>query len=309
MARAARTRGRGGALRRARRASGASPPRGRSSRHPRSRGRRRCDGPLAGAAPALAAALGGARPRRRPPGARGRHPSASGRHRRDPAVRRHPAGAERSRRREPHRRLGAARHPGGGRAGPDAPRVHRRRVPDVARADRGRSRQPPPGGFPRRTRGRRLQRPPAPPARPRRRRSRRRRAQGHGRRGARRAEPVAPGCGRRRPDGRVARGLGRRGLRAGARAGGRGRRLPRAAPGAGGGRASWPSASATSTCWCCRDDRAPRSPSRAVVVGAPRRHRRDARRPGLAPRARGRSSTACARSTAGRWRPRPASPC
>ncbi len=51
-----------------------------------------------------------------------------------------------------------------------------------------------------------------------------------------RPSPWRLGAGRRRPDGRVAGRLGRRRLRAGARAGRRGRRLPGPPPGAGGGR-------------------------------------------------------------------------
>ena len=159
---------------------------------PRPRRRRRRDGPLARAAPARAAALGGARPRRGPPGARGRHPAGRGatvETRQSDVTRLAP---RRSRRREPHRRLGAARHPGGRRAEPDARRVHRRRVPDAARAD---------GRRPRRASGRRIRwtprsraafnAAPAPPARPGRRRGRRRRAQGR----------RAPRCSSRRARG------------------------------------------------------------------------------------------------------------
>ena len=62
----------------------------------------------------------GARRRRRP------GPAPTARHRRGEAVRHHPAGAGRSRRREPRRRLGAARPADRGRAGPDARRLHRR---------------------------------------------------------------------------------------------------------------------------------------------------------------------------------------
>ncbi len=105
--------------RRARRAPRAAPPGGRPPRDPRPRRRHRLDGPLARAAAARPAALGGARPRRGPAGARAPPPAPpTGRgHRRDAAVRHHPAGAGRSRRRDPRHRLGAARHADRGRAG------------------------------------------------------------------------------------------------------------------------------------------------------------------------------------------------
>ena len=247
-------------------------------------------------------------------------PPPTGRgHRRGEAVRHHPAGAGRSRRREPHRRLGAARHADRRRAGRDARRLHGVGCPMLlALTVVGRVALTPADPLDARI-GRRLQRPPAPhdgggpPARPGRRRRRRRGAARDGRRGPRPAEPLAPRCGPRRPDGRVARRVGRRRLRAGARAGRRGRRLPGPAPGAGGRRRA-------------RRHRRPRRPAGAAVttaVHAARSTRAAGPRGGgpaspPPPRrspswsgawARARSSTACARSTAGRWRPRPASPC
>ncbi len=80
------------------------------------------DGALARAVAPRAAALGRARPRRRPAGGRGRRPARPGRrrergHRRDEAVRHHRAGHGRSRRRKPGHGLGAAGHADWGRAG------------------------------------------------------------------------------------------------------------------------------------------------------------------------------------------------
>ena len=68
-----------------------------------------------------------------------------------------------SRRRESHRRLGAARHADRRRARRDARRLRRNRVlSHAARAYRRRSRRPDPRGSPGRPLGRRVQRPPTP---------------------------------------------------------------------------------------------------------------------------------------------------
>ena len=66
-------------------------------------------------------------------------------HRRDRAVRHHPAGPGRSRRREPDHRLGAARPADRRRAGRAGHRLRRRRLPGAADALRGRSRRADPG--------------------------------------------------------------------------------------------------------------------------------------------------------------------
>ena len=226
VARPARAGRRRGALGRARRAPRAAPSRGPPG-DPRPRRRQRRDGPLARTATARAAALGRARPGRRPAATRLGHV-------RDAAVRHHAPDAGGSRRRERDRRLGAARHADCGRARRDARRV--RRAPDAHRDDRGRPRQPEPGGSPGRAARGGVQCPPAPrrPARSgRRRRCRRSAAR---RRGPRPAEPLAPRCGPRRPADQVVRRVGHRRSRAGALARRRGRRLPRPAPGAGGRR-------------------------------------------------------------------------
>ena len=121
-------------------------------------------------------------------------------------------------------------------------------------------------------------------------------------RGRRPAEPVAPRRSPRRADGRVARRVGRGRDRAGACAGRGGRRLPRTGASGSWRPASSRSSSTTPTSWCCRDRRA--------VGGG----RAPPPRPRCSPcwsgaSARARSSTASTRSTAGRWRRPPVSPC
>ena len=69
---------------------------------------------------------------------------------------------ERSRRRNPHHRLGAAGPADRGRAGRAGHRLCRRRVSDAADAVRRRSRRADPGGSAGPPRGRRIRRPPAP---------------------------------------------------------------------------------------------------------------------------------------------------
>ena len=263
-------------------------------RDPRPRRRQRRDGPLARAAAARAAALGRARPRRGPAGAR------RGRRFETRRVRHHAAGA--------------------GAISPARAAIVASALLDMLTADElarmlgacaglpmliamtvaGRVSLTPADPLDAQLR-RGVQRPPAPrrPARPGRRRRRRRAAP---RRGPRPAEPLAPRRGPRRAADRVAQRVGRR-----RRASRTPRWPPRPAPTATGASrrrppASSPSPSTTPTCWCCHEHRACR------WLGAARR-RRDARRPGLAASARARSSTACTRSTARRWRPRPASPC
>ena len=247
-----------------------------------------------------------------------RRAGADGRgHRRGEAVRHHPAGAGRSRRREPHRRLGAARHADRGRAGRgcSAPAPG---VPDAARADRRRSRRP----DARRIRWTRASAPRSTPTSAARRRGRLlgpdavaaavEELRADGRRGPRPAEPLAPRRGPRRPDGRVARAGG-----SPPPASRSPRWPPRPAPtGTGAWRrrppGSSPSPSTMPTCWCCRDDRRHRAHARAAGPrgGGPASPPPPRRSPSWSGAwARARSSTACARSTAGRWRPRPASPC
>ena len=123
VARPARAGRRGGALGGARRAPRTAPSR-RAARGPRPRRRQRRDGPLARAAAARAAALGGPRPGRDPAGARRRRPARRGRgDRRGEGVRHHAADAGGPRRRGPRRRLGAARPADRRRAGRDARRL------------------------------------------------------------------------------------------------------------------------------------------------------------------------------------------
>ena len=236
------------------------------------------------------------------------------RHRRGEAIRHHPAGAGGSRRREPLRRLGAARPADRGRAGPDARRLYRHRASaDAARADGRRSGHRDPGGSPGRAHGRRLQCPPTT------------RDDGGPRLGPTPSRPPSVSSAARAPRSSSGRAPGdsmrptptwRRVVRrvvaaacAGARAGRRGRRLPRPAPGAGGRRGS-PSSSMP-TCWCCRDDRRRRR-ARTWSMGPWWWVHLAAAAATLAVLVwrlgTGRSSTACARSTAGRWR-RQAWPC
>ena len=147
---------------RLRRTTGNRPP-----GDPRPRLRHRGDGPLARATAARAAALGRARPRRRPAGGRRGRPPRPGRrrgrgHRGGEAVRHHPAAPRRSRRRNPHHRLGAAGHADRGRAGEAGRRLRRRRVSRAADPVRRRSRRPDPGGSTGPPRRRRLRCPPTP---------------------------------------------------------------------------------------------------------------------------------------------------
>ena len=295
LARPARARRRRGPCARPRRAPRRAPPGDRPPGDPRPRLRHRGDGPLARAAAARPAALGRARPGRRPARGRRRRPARPGRrrgrgHRRGEAVRHHPAAPRRSRRRDPHHRLGAARPADRRRAGRAGHRLRRRRLSRAADPVRRRSRRPDPGGSARLPRGRGIRRPPAPhdragpPARPGRRRGRRRGVRPAGGRGPRPAQPLATRRLRGRPGGGVVHRVGGRRVRAAGRAGRRDRRLR--APASGGGRGR--------TARRHRGPRRPAGPAREretgatdepdrVGVGPPRGRRRDVHRPGLAP--------------------------
>ncbi len=272
----------------------APPPRGRPARHPRPRRRQRRDGPVAGSAAAAPAALGHARPGRGPAGARGRRSPGRG-HRRGAAVRHHAARAGRPRRREPRRRLRAARHADRGRAAPDARRVQRAPHPD--RDDRHRSRRASrrPSRSTRRSAWRSTRTSAATAG------SARTRLPPRSTRWAARSL-VRPSPWHLGPDhaelmaawfgGWVDAACEKEPELASEAGPYRERRLAQAPPGSA-------APSITPTCWCCRDDE---------TVGAPRR-RRDARASWSGAWGPARSSTGCARSTAARSRPRRASRC
>ena len=151
------------------------------------------------------------------------------------ALRHHPAAAGRSRRREPHHRLGAAGHADRGRVGRAGHRLRRRGMPGAADPVRRRSRRADPGGSTGPPCGRRVQRPPAPrdasaaacsartPSRV--------AVEEFGRLGARGPRPGQPLATRRRagrPGGGVAQRVGGCCVRAAGRAGRRDRRAMRA---------------------------------------------------------------------------------